>query len=53
MLYLLKPKYNTLYQCENEAEVNEIMNSEGGVFVRFDRKPTDKERQRAYNNYYI
>lgn len=52
MIYLLKPKYNAIYQCKNETEVNEVMNSEGGYFIWFDHPLTDEEKQKAFNEYY-
>lgn len=53
MIWLLKPKYNDLYRCENETEANEVMKCEGGLFIRFDHEPSEKERKKEWENYYI
>ena len=52
MIWLLKPKYNDLYCCRNEVDANELMNNEGGCFVKFDHEPTEEERVKAWEDYY-
>ena len=53
MIYLLKPKYNQVYECENEAEKDNVINEEGGVFIIFDHYPDANERFEAHMKRYF
>jgi len=53
MIYLLKPKYNQVYECENEVQKDKIINEEGGVFIIFDHYPDACERFEAHMDYHF
>jgi hypothetical protein len=50
-IWLLKPKYNSVFQINNEKEELDFINEEGGVFVEFDHNPTEDEKLKAFWDY--
>jgi hypothetical protein len=53
MLYLLKPKYNQVYECKTDSQKDDVINQEGGVFVVYDHYPTEEERHDAVIEYFL
>lgn len=51
-VWVLKPKYNRVYECSNMVEAEELINSEGGCCIKFDHYPTEEERERECIAYY-
>jgi hypothetical protein len=52
MIFLYKPKYDYLLTASNKVEADNIMNEEGGYFIRFNHEPTKEEKIKSRENYF-